>query len=399
MPDSQSYRPPKPESDLRRYRLESIDFLRGLVMVIMVLDHVRDFFTEVRFDPLDLSQTDSALFLTRWITHFCASIFILLSGISAGMMAKRRSKAGLCGFLITRGLWLILIEATLVSFGWQFSIGAGFSIGLQVIWAIGASMILLAGLIWLPNWAIALFAGAMIFGHNILDYSLFPPTDWSRPVPFWHVLHNQGFTTVLGQPVLLMYPLFPWVGVMAAGYLLSYVYGLNRSKRRLHLQTLGFCCLILFVLVRAFNGYGNAAVWESQTSFGETLLSFLNTAKYPPSLAFLLMTLGPGLMILAHAETWRNRFVNWMVTFGRVPFLYYLAHIYLAHLLALAAAEWQGVGWQALATPFWQLPADYGFSLPVVWAVWILVVLMLYPLCKWFAGIKARRKNWWLSFL
>lgn len=399
VPDSQSYRPTERRADNRGYRLDSIDFLRGLVMVIMALDHVRDFFTDVRFDPLDLSQTDGPLFMTRWITHFCAPIFILLSGLSAGMMAKRRTTGNLSRFLLVRGIWLILIEATLVSFGWQFHLGAGFTIGLQVIWVIGASMIVLAGLVWLPTWAIAAFAGVTIFGHNLLDYGLFPPTDWSRPSPFWHILHSQGFTTVLGVPALMLYPLIPWAGVMAAGFLLVRIYDQNRNKRRMMLQSLGLGSIALFILIRIINDYGNASPWLSQPSFGTTVLSFLNTTKYPPSLAFLLMTLGPGFLILAHADTWSGRLKDWMVTFGRVPFLYYLAHIYLAHLLALAAAQWQGLGWHALATAFWQLPNGYGFSLPVVWLFWLGIVAMLYPLCKWFAGVKARRKDWWLSFL
>jgi uncharacterized membrane protein len=398
-PDSQAYTAAAGPANKRSYRIDSIDFLRGLVMVIMALDHVRDFFTDVRYEPLDLSQTDSALFLTRCITHFCAPIFILLSGDSAGMMAERKSKAELSRFLVSRGLWLIVVEVFLVSFGWQFSVGPGFAVGLQVIWAIGVSMIVLAGLVWLPVWAIAAFGGVLVLGHNILDYGLFPPSDWIKPAPFWHGLHSQGVTLVMGFQTLLMYPLVPWVGLMPLGYLLARLYRLDEEKRRRALLTMGFAAVGLFILVRGVNAYGNPSPWSSQASPGMTVLSFLNTTKYPPSLSFLLMTLGPGLLLLAVAEGWRGRFKNWMVVFGRVPFFYYLVHIYLAHLLALAAAEWQGFGWQALARPFWMLPEGYGFSLPVVWVIWLAVVIMLYPACKWFANVKARRKDWWLSYL
>lgn len=382
----------------RAYRLESIDFLRGLVMVIMALDHVRDYFTDVRFDPTDLSQTDSALFLTRWITHFCAPIFVLLSGVSAGLMAERKSKTELCRFLVTRGMWLIFIEITLVSFGWQFTLSP-FTIGLQVIWVIGASMIVMAGLVWLPLWAIVGFGAIVVLGHNLLDYGFFPPVDWSKPSPFWHILHNQGYSQPFGIPVGHLYPLLPWVGLLPLGFGLARIYKMEAQKRQRLLIRLGGGLTLAFVALRGLNGYGNPSPWSVQDSTLFTLWSFLDTTKYPPSLAFLLMTLGPGLIVLGCAERWHGRFVTWMVTLGRVPFFYYLAHIYLAHLLALVAAELQGFGWKAMATAFWAIPQGYGFSVGIVWLVWLGVVVALYPACRWFAGLKARRKDWWLSYL
>lgn len=382
----------------RVYRLDSIDFLRGLVMVIMALDHVRDFFTDVRFDPADLNQTDSALFLTRWITHFCAPTFVLLSGISAGLMHERKSTAELSRFLAIRGLWLIAIEITLVSFGWQFNLSS-FTFGLQVIWVIGASMLVMAALVWLPFWAIIGFGAVVVLGHNALDYGLFPASDWTKPTPFWHILHNQGFSLVAGLPVARMYPLLPWIGLMPLGYALARAYKLDPEVRQRFLLQLGLALTLAFVALRLLNGYGNPSPWSAQDSGIFTLWSFLNTTKYPPSLAFLLMTIGPGLIILAYAERWRGKFVGWMVTFGRVPFFYYLAHIYLAHLLALFAAEMQGLGWRAMATAMWNMPQGYGFSIGVVWLVWVGVVAALYPACKWFAALKARRKDWWLSYL
>lgn len=381
------------------YRLDSIDFLRGLVMVIMALDHVRDFFTDVRVDPADLSQTDSALFFTRWITHFCAPVFVLLSGLSVGLMAERKSKADLCRFLASRGIWLIFVEVVLVSFGWQFHFGPGFMITLQVIWVIGFSMLVMAGLVWLPFAAIVGVGVVVVFGHNILDYGLFPATDWTRPTPIWMILHSQGFTLDLGVPALMLYPILPWAGLMPLGYALARLYRLDPAVRQRLLIRLGLGMTGAFILLRAINSYGNPSPWSAQENPLFTFWSFLNTTKYPPSLSFLLMTLGPGLLVLGLAEDWRGRFASWMVSFGRVPFFYYLAHIYLVHALALLAAEWQGAGWRALVTGFWQLPAGYGFSLWIVWAIWIGVLVMLYPACRWFAGIKARRKDWWLSYL
>ncbi len=396
-PDTSHYMAKPATTDRRAYRLNSIDFLRGLVMVIMALDHVRDFFTDARFDPADLTQTDSALFLTRWVTHFCAPIFVLLSGVSAGLMAERKSKRELSLFLATRGLWLIVIEATLVSFSWQFTFG--FAVILQVIWAIGVSMLLLSLLVHLPLWAIAGFGAIVVLGHNILDYGLFPPQDWSRPAPFWHGLHVGAFTLDFGLPAVMAYPLLPWVGLMPLGFLLARVYRMDTAARQQLLIRLGLGCTLAFLVLRAFNGYGNPSPWSVQDSGAFTVWSFLNTTKYPPSLAYLLMTLGPGLLVLAYAERWRGRFVDWMVTFGKVPFFYYLAHLYLGHLLALVAAELMGFGWRTVAAPMWAFPPEYGFSIWIVWLVWIAVVVMLYPACRWFADLKARRKDWWLSYL
>jgi len=383
---------------IRSYRHDSVDFVRGLVMIVMALDHVRDFFTDVRFDPADLSQTDSWLFFTRWITHFCAPIFILLAGLSAGMMAERKSKAELSRFLVTRGLWLIFIEITVVAFGWQFTLPWAFT--LQVIWVIGACMLALAAIIWLPFWAIIGFGAVTVLGHNALDYGLLPVTDFSAPVPLWHIIHAQGFSFDLVIPSFMLYPIIPWVGVMPLGYAMAKLYsGMEAERRQKILLRAGFGLIAGFVVVRLINGYGNPAPWSVQESPLYTFWSFLNTTKYPPSLSFLMMTIGPGLILLALAERFGGMFMAWCVVFGRVPFFYYILHIYLIHLLALAAAEFQGLGWKALLTPFWQLPAGYGYPIGGVWIIWLAVVTALYPLCRRFAALKARRKDWWLSYL
>ncbi len=379
-------------------RLNSIDFLRGLVMVIMAIDHLRDYFTNVPFDPLDLEQGDGALFLTRWITHFCAPIFVLLAGTSAGIMAATRSTAALSRFLFTRGLWLIFIELTIVTYGWTFQSPSSLLI-LQVIWAIGISMIVLAALIWLPKWAIAAFALMIIFGHNILDYGLFPEPSRGTSVPFWHFLHNRGFTLELGIPAANNYPLLPWIGVMPLGYLLADLYRKPAEERQKLLLRVGLASVVAFIVARLVGVYGEPNAFEVKESPLHTVLSFINTSKYPPSLLFLMMTLGPGLIVLSFAEHWRGRFVNWMVIFGRVPFFFYILHIYVIHLLAMVAAELQGSGWRSAAQPFWQYPAEYGFPLWAIWLFWAGLIVLLYPACKWFAGVKARRKDWWLSYL
>jgi len=383
--------------DQVKQRLDSIDFLRGLIMVIMALDHVRDYFINIRFDPLDLDQGGATLFLTRWITHFCAPIFVLLAGTSAGLMAATRTKAELSRFLLTRGIWLIVVEAVVITYGWTFQSPTNLII-LQVIWAIGVSMLVMSILVWLPTWAIATFALTVILGHNILDYGLFPAPA-QGPAPFWHFLHNQGFTLDLGLPTASAYPLLPWVGVMPLGYSLALLYEKPAKERQTFLIRIGLGAVTAFVLLRSLGLYGEPNGFEAKDNLFHTLLAFVDTTKYPPSLQFLLMTLGPGLLVLAYAERWRGRFINWMVIFGRVPFFYYVLHIYVIHLAALLAAELQGVGANALTQAFFSFPPEYGFSLHFVWLFWLALVILLFPACKWFAGVKARRKDWWMSYL
>lgn len=380
------------------YRLKSIDFLRGLIMVIMALDHVRDFITGIPFDPLDLSNTDNAFFATRWITHFCAPLFVLLAGVSVGLMAERKNKKEIAKFLLSRGLWLIFIEVTVVSFAWYFTF-EGFGPFLQVIFVIGLSMLILAALIWLPGVAILIISILIITGHNLLDYGIFPAETFSKPVPFWHMLHVRGFTRDLGLPSLMMYPILPWIAVMPLGYLLAKLYTKEAAARQRSLLYIGLGAIALFILLRAINIYGDPQPWSVQNTTVFTIWSFINTQKYPPSLLFLLMTLGPGLIVLSFAERWKGRFFEWMVIFGRVPFFYYVIHLYLIHLLTLAAAELQGLGWHAGAVPIWRFPATYGYDLWVSWVVWVAVVAALYPACRWFANIKATRNNWWLKYL
>jgi uncharacterized membrane protein len=407
-----------------RSRIDSIDLLRGIVMVIMMLDHTRDFVHSggLLFDPTDLTRTTVALFFTRWITHYCAPIFVFLAGTGAYLqLARGKSKRDLSKFLLSRGLWLIVLELTVVRFGVFFSLDYRFFGFLQVIWVIGVSMIVLAGLIHLPLKVVAGFGVAMIALHNLLDR--FQVTGWQgpgTPVPglgaqVWMLAH-QGFSIfpVAGFPspiVLVVYPLIPWIGVMAAGYAFGSLYQIDAERRRRYLLWMGVAATSLFILVRAVNVYGDPAHWSKQKNLVFTMLSFVNTTKYPPSLQFLLMTLGPALLFLwwfdsraGSALSLGSRFRGALVTFGRVPLFFYLLQWYTSHLIAIVIGliARQPVAWQ------WQSPIDkftspappgVGFSLWVVYVCWIIGVLMLYPLCKWFAGVKARRRDWWLSYL
>ena len=416
---------PEPAQPERR-RIDSIDLLRGIVMVIMMLDHTRDFVHSgtFNFDPTDLAKTTPAVFFTRWITHFCAPVFVFLAGTGAYLQLSRgKSKKALSKFLVTRGLWLIFLELTIVKVGMWFNPAFGLLGMFQVIWVIGVSMVVLAALIHLPIRVIAGFGLLMIAFHNLLDRFQVP--GWNgegSPVPtfgqkLWIVLH-QGFAffPIFGEgtPVVaIIYPLIPWIGVMAVGYAFGVLYTKEARERRQWLLILGGICTALFFALRAVNIYGDPAKWESQKNALFTVMSFLNTSKYPPSLLFLLMTLGPSIFALALFEklpaaiesgkSLLGRLRDAFVTFGRVPLFFYLLQWYTAHLIGVIAGliAGQPVAWQ-FASPdsrFTSVPQGVGFSLWVVYLCWIIGVLLLYPLCKWFAGVKARRRDWWLSYL
>jgi uncharacterized membrane protein len=380
-----------------RPRIDSIDLLRGLVMVLMALDHTRDFFGPVGMNPRDLG--DPALFLTRWVTHFCAPVFIFLAGVSAYLYGSRgRSRGEVRRFLLTRGLWLILIEFTLVRLGWSFSLDLGF-FAAQVIWVIGASMVVLAGLVHLPRAAIAALALLMIAGHNLLDGIRAEHVGDAGWV--WKLLHQPGLLQLGDQTKLyVLYPLIPWAGVMAAGYALGPVYKLEAAFRRRLLIWTGIAVTAAFIVLRATNLYGDPTPWSSQSGWLGTVLSFINCEKYPPSLLYLMMTLGPALILLALSEHAHGALTNFIVTFGRVPFLFYVAHIFLIHALAIALAFVMlgNAGGMLGAFPP-QKPASYGVGLLAVYAIWIYALAMLYPLCRWFAALKQQRREWWWSYL
>jgi uncharacterized membrane protein len=380
-----------------RVRLDSIDLLRGLVIVLMALDHTRDFFGTSGQSPRDIAQP--ALFLTRWVTDFCAPTFILLAGISAFLYGARgRSVGEVSRFLLTRGLWLILIEFTVVGFGWNLNLDGNLFIA-QVIWAIGGSMSVLAGFVHLPRWGIAAVGLVMIAGHNLLDgvrAENLGAAGW-----LWNLLHQPTLLQVGPHiKLLVVYPLLPWPGVMAVGYALGRVFELDPDSRRHFLLRTGTAVVASFIVLRATNLYGDPEAWRVQGSWLGTLLSFINCEKYPPSLLYLMMTLGPALVLLALFERAHGPVARWLTTFGRVPFLFYMVHIPLIHILAV------GLGWMTLGDAGWMFswfvphkPVGYGLSLPGVYAVWLSVVVVLYPLCRWFAALKRRRREWWWSYL
>jgi uncharacterized membrane protein len=384
--------------DTARPRLDSIDLLRGLVMVLMALDHTRDFFTNAHFDPTDLSKTTAALFLTRWVTHFCAPVFTFLAGAGAYLAAARgKTRPQLSWFLLTRGLWLIVLEYTVVWFGITFNFDWHF-IPASVLWALGWGMIVLAGLVHLPLPVTAAFAVVTIAGHNLFD--AVRPDQLGSLGPLWAVLHTRGpLPLTPSVTMFVVYPLVPWIGVMAAGYVFGAVFLLNRPRRRTTMLGLGASLVLLFVALRAGNFYGDPHPWSPQQDALFTVLSFLNCQKYPPSLLYLLMTLGPALLALSVFERGPGRLGRPLLMFGRVPLFFYLLQWYAAHLLAVVvnAALGRPASWLLGGAP-WNAPQGYGYSLGVVYLMWIVVLVLLSPPCRWFAALKRRRRDAWLSY-
>jgi len=383
---------------VKRPRIESIDILRGVVMILMALDHTRDFFGNSGLNPTNPATTTISLFFTRWITHFCAPTFFLLTGTGAFLAGRRKSKKQLSWFLFTRGVWLIFLELVVCrGFGWQFNFNYHV-VALIVLWALGWSMIALSALIYLPPSVIGTIGLLMIATHNLFDSV--PWKNW-----FWSILHVPGL--LISTPRLSVmegYPLIPWIGVTAAGFALGQVYNWPADRRRSFLLRTGFALSALFVVVRFVNIYGDPSRWSHQRSAAFTILSFLNTTKYPPSLLYLLMTLGPALLLLWAMDAGTPRWIKPALVFGKVPMFYYLLHIPLIHLLAIAVCYFRygQVHWMFESNDLNSfpvaLPPGWGYSLPVVYLVWVIVVVALYPLCRWFAGVRQRRNDPWLSY-
>jgi len=379
-----------------RVRLESIDVLRGLIMILMAIDHSRDFFGNLALNPTNPATTTFPLFFTRWITHFCAPTFFLLTGTGAFLARRRKSTRELSLFLFTRGLWLIFLELVVSrGLGWQFNFDYRVTL-LVVLWALGWAMIVLSALVYLPPAAVATFGILMIATHNLLDSV--PWTNW-----FWSILHRPNVLFETPRfAVFDAYPLIPWVGVTAAGYSLGQIYSWPPDRRGAFLLRLGLCLTAAFFVLRAVNFYGDPLPWTRQKSAAFTVLSFLNTTKYPPSLLFLLMTLGPAILFLRAADAGSPRWLRPALIFGKVPMFYYLLHIPLIHLLAVAVcyARYGQVHWMFESPTTFPItpPPGWGYSLPVVYLIWGIVVLTLYPLCRWFAGVRQRRSDAWLSY-
>jgi len=386
-------------------RIQSIDLLRGLVMVIMALDHVRDYFHADAFlyDPTDLSKTNVLLFCTRWITHFCAPTFMFLSGTSAYLVGIKKGKKYLSKFLFTRGIWLIFLEFSVLSFAWYFDVQFTM-IDFIVIWALGVSMVALAAMIYLPLQWIVIIGFAMVFGHNLLD-NLHVPGNGLASFG-WALLHEQQIFPHGDHVFFVGYPLIPWIGVMAFGYGLGKVYteSYNAVTRKKFLIQLGAGAVILFIVLRATNIYGDPSPWSRQSTAVFTFLSFIKVSKYPPSLLYLLVTLGPAILFLAFSEKTRNRLSAQLRIIGRVPMFYYIVHLYLIHLGAMIATYFSGLTWRNMVLTTWvsfdPKLKGYGFSLGIVYIVWFFLILILYVLCRWYDRYKRdHAQQWWLSYL
>ena len=374
-------------------RVSSIDILRGLIIVIMALDHVRDYFTDVRFNPLDPAHTTAMLYATRWITNFCAPVFILLAGVSAHLVGLRCTTRQLSRFLLTRGLWLAVLELTVICVEWTFNFRWDLGLIMQVIWAIGMSMVVLSGLVYLPVRIVGAIGVAICLFHNLLDAVPMPETPVLKTL--WAILHVQS-PVAIGY---VHYPLIPWVGVMAAGYALGNVFDMEAQRRHRMLVTLGASSIALFLALRLINTYGDPVPWTTHSDAMGTLMSFMNVKKYPPSLDYLLATLGPALLLLAYLENIRGWFANVLQVYGRVPLFFYVAHLALAHLAAGLVAMAVGYGNAVLNNLPRDFPSEWGVSLPLVYLAWVFVVVTLYPACRWFGQVKRRRGDWWLSYL
>jgi uncharacterized membrane protein len=382
----------------KRVRIESIDVVRGVIMILMALDHVRDFFGNSGFNPTDPATTTIPLFFTRWITHFCAPVFFLLTGTGAYLALRKKTKRELSRFLFTRGLWLIFLEFTVTRcLGWQFNFDYHLTL-LLVLWALGWAMIVLSALVYLPAWVVTTFGVVMIAGHNLFD-----SVDSSNPL--WSILHSPNFiVNSPGRIIFVTYVLVPWIGVTAAGYGLGQIYSWPSARRKAFLLPLGIGLTATFLVLRGINVYGNPVPWSTQRSAAFTALSFLNTTKYPPSLLYLLMTLGPSMLFLWAVDAGTPRWLRPALTIGKVPMFYYLLHIPLIHLLAVGACylKYGQTHWMFESTGLEDFPVTkpdgWGYSLPIVYLVWCGVVLALYPFCRWFAGLKQRRSDTWLSY-
>jgi len=391
-----------------KQRINSIDILRGVIMLIMALDHTRDFFhtAGATSDPTNMATTTPILFFTRWITHFCAPNFVFLSGISAYIAGTRRTKSELSTFLINRGLWLVFVELVFLTFA--FTLNPLFNVFiLQVLWVIGLSMVILGLLVKLPLKVIAVIGALIFFSHDILDYLTLPQTGTGANL-LKLFLTARGSVIPLGQTHVIfdLYAIIPWTGVMLLGYVFGSLYqaSFNPQRRRKILLTAGLLSLFVFVVLRYFNLYGDPQPWSVQRNGTYTFLSFLNVTKYPPSLMYLLMTIGVGMVVLALTEKVQNKLSAIFIVYGNVPFFYYVLHFYLLRTTDIVVFYAQGFGNKDIVdpkhqNPFLFSPPHFGFNLGGVYIVWLCVIIALYFPCRWFSRYKKTHKQWWLSYL
>ena len=389
-----------------RNRIGSIDLLRGIIMVIMALDHVRDFFHTQSFveDPLSLRTTTPWLYFTRWITHFCAPNFVFLAGVSAFLIGLRKDKKALSVFLVKRGFWLILVEVFIVTLFITFDPLYHIFV-FQVIWAIGASMVIMGLVVRLPYKWIFIIGASLVLFHNLLDY---PEQARNYQVGFfWNMMHSghdgpSFFNNSRG--IVLIYPLIPWPGIMMLGYCAGKLFtpDFGVERRRKWLLGLGGGMIAMFMILRLINAYGDPQAWASQRDTLHSFFSFMNVQKYPPSLMFFCATVGPALIALALLEGIKNKLTDFFTVFGRVPFFYYVVHFFVIHLLAVIIFFVEGYGKKDIlpnGTPFLFRPLHFGFGLAGVYIIWVGLILFLYPICKWYNKYKSTHSQWWLSYL
>ena len=394
--------PVQPAAGLNRAglpRLDSIDMLRGLVIALMVLDHTRDYFhvSAYTFDPTDPTRTHVWLYLTRWVTHLCAPTFVFLAGVSVYLQAfNGKDKPQLARFLLSRGVWLIVLEVTVVAFGLNFALPFVF---LQVIWAIGVSMILLAGVIFLPHATAAILGAVIVAGHQLLAPIV--PEQAGAFAPLWTLMFEVGPAPVVGG--FVAYPAIPWFGVMCLGYALGPVFVREPAQRNRTLLGLALGAIAVFLVLRAINVYGDQAPWSVQASVPASMMSFFNVSKYPPSLQYVLITLGVSLLCLLAFQRLRGLLARMLLAYGRTPLFTYVLHIYVVHVASLLVAVLAGFPAayhvNFLADPFRLVKAGWGFNLLVVYIAWLAILAALYPASRWFAEVKRRRREWWLSYL
>ncbi len=376
-------------------RLQSVDFLRGLAMILMVLDHTRDFFSNFPFDPTDLQHTSAALFFTRWVTYFSAPIFLLLVGLSMSLASQQgKSKKELCLFLITRGIWMIIADQTLVNFVWHFSfIPKVYEVGIFTI--IGVSMMLLGCSLFLPTWLLLLISLLVIGGHNWLDGR---EPELLKGLAWLHVRGVYDFSLPAHISVFVGYPFIPWLVVPMLGYVIGGSYTLTVKERKAWFYILGLAITVFFILLRLSNVYGEPNLWSDQKNALFNFLSFLNCSKYPPSLLFLAMIFGPTLMLLASFENANNDVVRLVATYGKVPFFFYLGHIFLLHIFAICNVYFQSGSTEGLfgdSIIMGKTALRYGYHLPMVYMAWLFTLLLLFPLCKYYGNYKRRHRDWW----
>lgn len=386
-------------------RIHAVDLLRGFALMFLALDYVRDFISADRLiDPLNLDEASLGLFLTRWITHFCAPAFVLLTGTSARLWeAKGRSKKQLSLFLLTRGLFLIALEIFVVGFIWDFQLNP-LPMFLQLIWAMGLSMVVLSGLIFLPLSMIVGLAVAVIAGHNLLNGVAAPGGYWGHIL--WGVL--RGDTVVCAQECVkhgnnvylafIAYPLIPWFAVMALGYGLGHLYEWSEGRRRQLLVRAALFSLALFAILRALNGYGDPDPWQARDGALETVLSFVNVEKFPPSFLFLAMTLGVGLLLLAWFEKMTGAWTRMVKVFGQAALFFYVVALFFAHVLAIVIGVGQGYPATEFLQGWWRYPPDFGVGILWVYVGWAVVVVLLYPICEWYADFRLRKPSGFFTY-